>query len=372
VTDGVNWKHAVFSFQTEPLMLFDPFDEGWSYRKNITIDASKIAGNLDDFPVLISIIDADVEDKSQLDADDLLFMDGEGVAQRLWHEIEHYDASSGELVCWVHVPQLNPNGENRFYMYYGNPSVDSQQFPEQVWNDAYMAVWHLQDNPMEMVRDSTRNDNDGTAHGGMSTSNVDLGKIGFALQFDGVDDYINIADSTSLKPQDVTVSVWYKPITFGDGGYFVSKCSFDYWGNSDGHTYGFTPNIVSARFEKNTNQQQDTVGEYTPILNEWHYLTLSYEEASATGMLYSNAVLNGAVSPCHSSVLWYNKPWDFLIGGSKQGTGSGKLPTNFINCALDEIRVSNTARSNEWVLTEYYNQNDPASFYIIGPEETEP
>ena len=37
---------------------------------------------------------------------------------------------------------------------------------------------------------------------------------------------------------------------------------------------------------------------------------------------------------------------------------------------LDEVRISNTARSEEWINTCFKNQNDPNSFYIIGEEET--
>jgi hypothetical protein len=36
---------------------------------------------------------------------------------------------------------------------------------------------------------------------------------------------------------------------------------------------------------------------------------------------------------------------------------------------LDEVRVSKTARSADWVKTEYNNQNSPSSFYALGGEE---
>jgi hypothetical protein len=40
---------------------FDPFMEGWTCRKQITIDHTKVAGDLTDFPVLISITDASLQ-----------------------------------------------------------------------------------------------------------------------------------------------------------------------------------------------------------------------------------------------------------------------------------------------------------------------
>ena len=36
---------------------------------------------------------------------------------------------------------------------------------------------------------------------------------------------------------------------------------------------------------------------------------------------------------------------------------------------IDEVRISNIARNAAWILTEYNNQLNPATFYTIGPEE---
>ena len=35
---------------------------------------------------------------------------------------------------------------------------------------------------------------------------------------------------------------------------------------------------------------------------------------------------------------------------------------------IDEVRISSKARSNEWLDTEYNNQNDPGTFFTLGPE----
>jgi hypothetical protein len=36
---------------------------------------------------------------------------------------------------------------------------------------------------------------------------------------------------------------------------------------------------------------------------------------------------------------------------------------------LDEVRISNSARSAFWISTEYNNQNSPATFYSLGNQE---
>jgi hypothetical protein len=39
---------------------------------------------------------------------------------------------------------------------------------------------------------------------------------------------------------------------------------------------------------------------------------------------------------------------------------------------VDEVRISDIVRSAEWIGTEYQNQQDPAGFLFIGPEEPGP
>ena len=44
----------------------------------------------------------------------------------------------------------------------------------------------------------------------------------------------------------------------------------------------------------------------------------------------------------------------------------------FCDGKIDEVRISKTVKSPEWILTSYNNQNDPMSFLSFGPEETSP
>jgi len=182
VTDGTYWKHKVFGFRTEPMMVFDPFDEGWHYRKQITIDHTKVDGDLTNFTILISTVDSGLRDNAQDDGDDILFMDDSGVATRIFHENEYFDDNSGELVAWVNVPDLSSESDTILYMYYGSPSCNNQQFLEKVWIPDYEAVYHLNDKTSSSIKDSTGNNNDGVKK---STNNPleENGKIGFAQEF---------------------------------------------------------------------------------------------------------------------------------------------------------------------------------------------
>jgi hypothetical protein len=41
-----------------------------------------------------------------------------------------------------------------------------------------------------------------------------------------------------------------------------------------------------------------------------------------------------------------------------------------LNGTLDEVRISNIARSANWITTEYNNQSAPSSFYALGAQQS--
>jgi hypothetical protein len=124
-------------------------------------------------------------------------------------------------------------------------------------------------------------------------------------------------------------------------------------------------------FEKNAFEQVDGIGMYPIIVDSWHYLTLTFDESTGDGNFYVNGILEGTKN-CDSSVLWYNNPWDFIMGGCRWGTGGSRVVNTFYNCALDEVRILNSPLSPGWITTEYNNQNNPSGFMSIGPEEPGP
>ena len=48
----------------------------------------------------------------------------------------------------------------------------------------------------------------------------------------------------------------------------------------------------------------------------------------------------------------------------KKTSGIGLLA-----CTLDEVRVSNVARSHAWIATQFSNQWSPSRFYTIGASQ---
>ena len=101
-----------------------PWDEGWQFRKEITIDPANGGSDLISFPVLLAITDPDLAGEALPNGDDILFTGDDG-ATKLDHEIESYAA--GDLVAWVRVPSLSASTTTLVYMYYGNPGASNQE-----------------------------------------------------------------------------------------------------------------------------------------------------------------------------------------------------------------------------------------------------
>jgi len=366
VTDGKDLVEKEFNFITA-IRPFDPFDEGWQYRKMITIDHTKVTGNLNYFPVLISVVDVDLRDKAQDDGDDILFMDGVGVAYKLCHEIESFDGSSGKLVAWVRIPNLDGDSDTVFYIYYGNSGCSSQQAAEKVWDSSYCGVWHLGD-----FYDSTQYDNDGTIYG----ANFITGISGSALSFDGDNDYVSLGNNPILDGVSQTVTQW---IRYTVTPSLVSMTVNDYTGMAGdwGVTSVWIENDGRVTGEVSNGPGNDHVQVYSPdSLNtgDWIFIVTTYDNTQKILKLYINGLLvdddSWSSSLQHRSFVgWYIGAVAAYFDDPDWPQYHGPL---YFEGDIDEVRISNIARNQQSISTEYNNQNDPSSFFSVGPEETSP
>ena len=117
---------------------------GWDYRKEIEIDCAKVENeNLDNFPVLIEIT---LDNAKVLDnGDDIRFTENDGTTL-LDYEIEYFDTEN--LIAHVRFPVLYDNENVKGFIYYGNSEAQNQENAEGVWDDNFLGVWHLEEEPI--------------------------------------------------------------------------------------------------------------------------------------------------------------------------------------------------------------------------------
>ncbi len=70
-------------------------------------------------------------------------------------------------------------------------------------------------------------------------------------------------------------------------------------------------------------------------------------------------------------VVDYTVPLGTLTSDSAPLTFGSDEPANadYFNGTIDEVRISDTARSADWIEASYINQNSPSNFYTAGSEE---
>ena len=271
----------------------------WQYRMPIHIDYTNVPSDLTNFPVLVAF-DTAVFDfsKARSDGYDIRFTLNSDGTSVLKYERERHDASLEEwqwAEYWVKIPSVSSSSDTYFYMFYGNPSASDGQDKTNVWDSSFKMVQHLHEESGTHY-DSTSNANDGTCYGGVSQGSD--GKIDNADYFDGIDDYVEVADNATLDITDsITVEAWVEGsglptdiISRGavleydtDQGTHPALFSVDdthflcaYSGlDQDGYAVIVTADFQTATVSSGTKHEFDTVDTYRHALSQvdsTHYL----------------------------------------------------------------------------------------------------
>jgi PKD repeat protein len=333
------------------------WNENWNYRKLITIDHTKVSGDLQNFPVLIHSTSSDFTNHAQSDGDDFVFVSVDTLT-KYNHEIESYNSASGELTAWVNVTSLSSSTDTVLWLYYGNPTCSSQQNSEGTWDSSYYAVWHLNDNQW---LDSTSNHRD-LADGTIVPTSLTSGRVGNCAEFSGAENLQVVISNTDLRnfalefwvyPKSIEKSVpisksndsqssgvyydWYVCPEYDSGAEFMLKVHIggglerDYWDRGDGGQ----------------------------SLNTWEYYTLNYFNGQDPfGWRLPTPISN-----------------DSPFGSATDSTTTSdmiricRIHNTFYQDNVDEIRISTSPRNKNWHDTSYNNMNSPASFMSIGGEQ---
>ncbi|DAC71630.1 MAG TPA: hypothetical protein DSN98_09390 [Thermoplasmata archaeon] len=358
-TDGTHWARKTYKFQTGFPAHFDPFEHGWTYRKQITVDHASIPEDLTNFPVLVNIVDNDLKEKAQSNGDDILFMNDTGFATRLNYEIEQYDGDLGALTAWVNITQLSSNEDTVFYLYYGNPTTISQQYPEKTWDSNFEAVWHMNDATSTTISDSTANSYAGTKVAINQPTEVN-GKVGKSQNFDGMDDYIQFTDPI-IPLGTKTISAWFKCHNPNNSGVVFASCT-GISSDDSGTAWELNPDNKMNCYMGNGHGDLHFMRVFPTIPDTtiWHQYTMTYD--GMTLSVYRDGVLTVSSTAKYESET---SPTNNL----RMGRSNHQSYSYFLDGEIDEFHIANNALSEGWIATEYTNQNNPAGFYSIGPEE---
>jgi uncharacterized protein (TIGR02145 family) len=244
----------------------------------------------------------------------------------------------------------------------------SQSVPSYVPTNGLVGWWGFNGN----AQDGSGNGNHGTVNGATLTTDR-FGNQNSAYNFDGVDDWIQVDDHTTLRPNHITISAWIyvntptiNPIVtktrignpFGpDGG--EQYCIFQ-------SPYNYQNTAGSFQIKRNGGCQNGGVGWYRIFqtnlpfsTGQWQHIVGTYD--GDTMKLYNNGLLSG-----------FQVPPSGPIDNCSNGTfniGRGWVNYDFYNGKMDNLGMWNRALTPQEI-TNLYNSQLPTQTSLCLPTIT--
>ena len=334
------------------------YNSNWTSRIPITINGAYIPSDLTDFPVYFNLNQLSATtffSNVESDGKDIRVTKADGRTE-LALEVARIDtgSSAGEIYFKTNLKQ---GIDTKFYVYYNNSSARMRNGQDplgfhNVWDSNFKAVYHFEQDPGiagAKLFDSTINRNYGTPQGSMTSVDLVAGKLGKSYDFDGSDDVVSVADSASFD--DVTGAGQARLISYWINTADTASTILDKGGSHFLHstTGSYINSTVSS---SGANATTTTVTNST-----WHYIAQQYD--GTTNYIYADT---GASESSASQTAAADDNDNVTIGAGSSTYLAGKI---------DELRISNSARSANWIQTEYNNISNNSNFFkTIGSVES--
>lgn len=145
--------------------------------------------------------------------------------------------SRARLSQWIFIALFLLLGTGGYFWYQSKAGIttNSADLYNQTVTSGLAGQWTFDGADMNWstaneVQDRTANNNDGDVGSAIDTSNMTGGKIGQAMKFNGVDEYVSIADNATLDvdaSSDVTLSGWFNRVPTWTTSYDTTETSID-------------------------------------------------------------------------------------------------------------------------------------------------
>jgi hypothetical protein len=208
----------------------------------------------------------------------------------------------------------------------------------------------------------------------MTSGDQVAGQIDGSLDFDGSNDYINAGADSSLDMgvDDFSWGYWFKSGTTNSNKEIAGKGG----GWTGGKRYHSALNDgvcgpvghIVVQIDDGTTEKQICSTSSSLNNNAWHHI---YGVRDGDNLrLFVDGSEDGNSPIDVSGEGSIDSPRPFAIGAVYKEDTSAY--TWFFPGEIDQVTVSNVARSSDWISTEYNNQSATSTFYTIGAEETSP
>ena len=330
----------------------DWWDSRWHVRYLVSIDTSKLAGPVAEFPVLLRLRSAEI-DHTQLGAmgASIRIVSTDHVTV-FAHELDSLAATpTGTSFVWVKL-SLDPLMATQVYLYADNPQASSSSSGAAVFG-SFTSVHHLGTNGLV---DATGHGHTATSTGqavpGSTTTNV-----GTASTFDG-GDHLELPNENDFD--------------------FTNAMSFSAWARIADFDVEYQTIISKGdtawRAQRAAGTRAAQFGTNDPGLNldgarlvddnTWHHVAITFD--GTTKRLFVDGVADGT----QSAGTIQTNAFAVRIGMNQEAGMLGRPGgLRYWDGALDEIRIRATNQVAAWFRAEFVTVSDPA-FVTIGAGES--
>ena len=338
----------------------------YGYYKQLTIESDYISATLTNFPILVHDNTGDLLGNVLNDGSDIAFYTSDNVTQYN-HEIEEYNSTTGELIAWVNITSLSHSADTVLYMYYNDSDggYGIGHNPTDTWDSNYLAVWHM-NNASDGQLDST-SQHDAIEIASYEPIYQQTGKCGYAIDFESTNaDQLNVTIPSTLDGLSaITIESWTNressvcPMA-------VVTCTN---GQPGGDKYAWLHYQSTATcIDDFSSGPADTSASSSYTSGDhglWIYIAANWTAGSKIDQYNNGTWVDDSAATLAS--MRDNADMGVKIGGYG---GNTKWDDTF-DGLIDEVRISNVARSVSWISTSYNSQNQTTGFLTFGSEQAQ-
>lgn len=342
-TTSTLWLLAIL-FLTAEATAGTSWLEGYAFRRKLSVtNLAVIVSDQANFPLLVKLSNANFSfQNANTNGFDLRFTAADGTTL-LSFDRERHAPYENAAEYWVRIPLLSSTSVTDFYVYYTPAAKANAASATNVWDSNYCFVHHLADMPQPF--------RDATACGVTGVSDrvtLTAGPVGRAGVNTGVGK-IMLAPPVASRPTSATFEIWFRADALTSAKNLIA-CSLP--GMESAYTLSVQTNgsIQSRMHTGGAIPLVKTTNVYT--IGSWHYVANTYSSSAGHSLYVDGEML-----------VYTNLT---VIPFDKYFTNSQTIADTFVG-AVDEVRMSKSVRSANYVRAQYASMCDQLLAY--GAEE---
>jgi hypothetical protein len=221
--------------------------------------------------------------------------------------------------------------------------------------------------------DSSGNGNNGTIFNGLSFTQDRFGASNSSASFDGVDDYVRVANSSTFPSQAITMAYWINRQSLNPTAlenYISKEQAFQsYIYNTDKKLWS------GVWLGSGGNWLNFNSGSYiVPIDNNWFFYAFTYDNTNKTAKTYINGALISTEQTTNASAIIRTSTFQMYIGRN------GSSAVYYVKGLIDDMRIYNRVLADTELLQLYHEngwtdideKNGPVSNFFLSQNYPNP